>query len=90
MDQIVKFKSDHVKIEVASHFPHFWSQFLTNFDVTPLKLKLRTSSTRICSDHATMMPIGGPKMAKNADVGNFWSIFLLFLAPLEEFDHYKT
>ena len=37
-----------------------------------------------------MMPIGGPKMTKNADVGNFWSVFLLFLAPLEEFDHYKT
>ena len=90
MNQIVKFKSDHVKIEVASHFPHLWSQFLTDFDVTPLKLKLKTSSTRTCSDHATMMPIRGPKMAKNADIGNFWSISLLFLTPLEEFYHYKT
>ena len=74
----LKFKSDHVKIEVASHFPHFWSQFLTDFDVTPLKSKLRTSSTRICSDHATMIPIRGPKMAKNTDIGNFWSIFCHF------------
>ena len=81
MDQIVKFKSDHVKIEVASHFPHFWSQFSTDFDVTPLKSKLRTSSTRTCSDHATMMPIRGPKMAKNADIGNFQSIFFWHFNP---------
>ena len=57
------------------HILFFWSQFLTNFDVTPLKSKLRTSSTRICSDYASMMPIRGPKMAKNADIGNFCSIF---------------
>ena len=32
--------------EEESLFPYFWSQFLTDFDVTPLILKLRTSSTR--------------------------------------------
>ena len=32
--------------EEASLYPYFQSQFLTDFDVTPLILKLRTSSTR--------------------------------------------
>ena len=82
MDQIVKFKIDHVKIEVASHFPHFWSQFLTDFDATPLKSKLRTSSIIICSDGTSMGPIRSLKMAKNADIGNFWSIFYLFRGVL--------
>ena len=78
MDQIVKFESDHVKIEVALYFPHFWSQFLTNFDVTALKSKLRTSSTRICTDHPSLMPIRGPKMPKNVDISSFWSVFAIF------------
>ena len=85
MDQIVKFESDHVKIEVALYFPHFWSQFLTDFDVTPLKSKLRTSSIRICTDYPSMMPIRGPKIAINADICNFWSSFFLFFAIFDQF-----
>ena len=48
----------------ASHLAHFWSQFLTNFDVTPLKLKLRTSSTRIWKNFATRGPVRHLQMPK--------------------------
>ena len=37
------------KFEVASHVFHFWSQFFTNFDATPLKSKLRNSSAVWCA-----------------------------------------
>ena len=58
---------------VVSHFPHFWGKFLINFDVTSLKAKLRTFSTRIWIDIATWEPTRHGKMAKTcrkiADIG---------------------
>ena len=77
MDQIVKFKSDHIKIEVTSHFPHSLNQ-LTDFNVLSLKLKLKTSSTRIWSDYTSVKPMRGLRMAKNTDNGYFWSILTIF------------
>ena len=35
------------KLGVASHFANFWSRFLTNFDVTHIKSKLRISYIRM-------------------------------------------
>ena len=51
-------------IGVTSLFLHVWSQFLTDFDVTSLILKLRTSSTRWSSFCDDQMPVTGLIMAK--------------------------
>ena len=48
----------------ASHFAYFWSQLLTDFDVTPLKSKLKISSTCIWTNLATRGPIMHPQIAK--------------------------
>ena len=48
----------------ASHFTYFWSQLLTDFDVTPLKSKLKFSSTCIWTNLATRGPIMHPQIAK--------------------------
>ena len=51
---------------VLSLIAHFWSQFLTNFDVTPLKSKLRISSTSIWSNQeAHKVPRNGKNMSEN-------------------------
>ena len=52
------------KFGTASFLAHFWSQFLTDFDVTALKLKLMTS-IRVWSGYAYMIPIRGLKMVNN-------------------------
>ena len=43
-------------------FAYFWSQFLSDFDVRPLKLKLMTSSTKVIR-HLIMVKMC-PKIAK--------------------------
>ena len=66
---------EHVSV-VLSHFPHFWSQFLTNFDKLYIESNLRTSALRI-------LPLGGwkPKTClKIADISNFWHYFGYFFA----------
>ena len=61
--------------DMSSHFAHFWSQFLSDFHVWPLKLKLRTFSTRWAHVHINNMGLKGLKMAetvpKIADISNF-------------------
>ena len=52
---------DHVKIEVALNF---WSYFLTNFDVTPLKLNFRTFFTRLWWVSVTRMLVMASKWPK--------------------------
>ena len=47
-----------------SLFAYFWSYYLSNFDVWPLILKLRTCSTRIWSNFGTRGPIRHLKMGK--------------------------
>ena len=47
-----------------SLFAYFWSYYLSDFDVWPLILKLRTCSTTIWSNFATRGPIRHLKMAK--------------------------
>ena len=48
---------------VLSLFAHFWSYFLTNFDVWVLILKLMTCKALK----------NGKNMPKIADVGTFWT-----------------
>ena len=64
-----------------SLFLHSWSQFLTDFDVTPLISKLRTSSTRwarFCNDRT---PVKGSKWQKNAPNIAHISVFGHFRTP---------
>ena len=54
-----------------SLFAYFWSYYLSNFDVWPLILKLRTCSTRILP----LLPKNGKTCPKIADIGNFQTHF---------------
>ena len=64
-------------------FAYFWRQYLSDFDVWVLILKLRTSSTRIWAEIATRGPIRYLKMAemcpKIANIGNFRTRFGHFI-----------
>ena len=64
---------------VLSLFAHFWKQFLSDFDVTPLKSELMASSSRIRSYFATRGPTRHLKMAKICPKIANVSILLPFL-----------
>ena len=65
-----------INLAYVVNIPHLSrNQFLTNSNVTHLKSKLVTYSTKIWCDYASMMPIRGFKMANNADIGTFWTCF---------------
>ena len=65
----------------VSHFAYFWSQLLTDLDVTPLKSKLKFSSTCIWTNLATRGPIMHSQIAKMCPKSTM-SALLAILKPL--------
>ena len=72
------FQNYHV-CAVPSLFDHFWSQFLTDFDIIPLKAKLMTS-TRIWNDFGTRGPTRHLKMVKTCSKIPDIDTFMPFLS----------
>ena len=46
--EVLKFIRTISKFGIASHLAHFWSQFFTDFDVTPIKLMLFKTRKSSC------------------------------------------
>ena len=69
------------KFEVVSHIPHFWCQFLINFDTTPLKSKRQISSTRLWCVLITRIFIRGLKWLMSTFMDTFFFHLEAPIAP---------